>query len=38
MWSGVNYGDICRIEKDLLEAKFTEEVRREMFEKIKRRQ
>lgn len=38
MWKGVNYTDVCKIEKDQLEAKFTEDVRREMLEKIKRRQ
>ena len=38
MWKGINYTDVCKIEKDQLEAKFTEDVRREMLEKIKRRQ
>ena len=38
MWKGINYADVCKIEKDQLEAKFTEDVRREMLEKIKRRQ
>lgn len=38
MWKGVNYADVCKIEKDQLEAKFTEDVRQEMLEKIKRRQ
>ena len=38
MWKGINYADVCKIEKDQLEAKYTEDVRREMLEKIKRRQ
>ena len=38
MWKGINYTDLCKIEKDQLEAKFTEDVRKEMLEKIKRRQ
>ena len=38
MWKGLNYVDVCNIEKDRLEEKFTEDVRKEMLEKIKRRQ
>lgn len=38
MWKGLNYADVCKIEKDQLEEKFTEDVRKEMLEKIKRRQ
>ena len=38
MWLGINYSDVCKIEKEQLEARFTEEVRREMLEKMKRRQ
>ena len=37
MWRGINYADVCKVEKEQLEARYTEEVRREMLEKIKRR-
>ena len=37
MWLGINYSYVCKIEKEQLEARFTEEVRREMLEKMKRR-
>jgi len=37
MWLGINYLDVCKVEKEQLEARYTEDVRREMLEKIKRR-
>ena len=37
LWRGVNYLDICKLEKEQLDLKYAEDVRQEMAEKMKRR-
>ena len=38
LWCGVNYLDICKLEKEQLDTKYTDGLRKEMMEKMKRRQ